>query len=378
MKILLIYEGVYPESRGGLERWFSVLAAGLVKRGHSVTYLNNQNVNVIRDGVVYISISDEEWIYKSDGVRSIKSTLKSALSIYLKIRKLDYDCVYASAVPILVVPFISAAQLRSKTKTYIEWVEIWPLKYWIRYAGNIAGFIGWLVQLIAIQCGDFSATFTLRANTALRHRSLSNKNRHVLLRGMCPDQRPSDEIFLANERTDIVSLGRMVGEKQPFLALEIVKKFVDHGWQGRYWIIGTGPLQKEIELKIEQLNLVGTARVLVDAPDTVVSQRLRDSFVLLHPSRREGYGLAAVEAAYLGTPTLLVNYPDNATVDLAITPELICETDEIDEILGRLIFAYDHQIGIRARLKVWVDDAHVNRSLESSIDQISSLVMEKK
>ena len=37
---------------------------------------------------------------------------------------------------------------------------------------------------------------------------------------------------------------------------------------------------------------------------------------LVLPSRREGYGLVVVEAAALGTPSVVVRGPDNAATEL--------------------------------------------------------------
>ena len=52
----------------------------------------------------------------------------------------------------------------------------------------------------------------------------------------------------------------------------------------------------------------------VDADE--VQATLARALCMLLPSRREGYGMIVVEAAALGTPSIVVRGPDNAAVEL--------------------------------------------------------------
>ena len=53
MKIAIICESVFPESKGGLERWMVWLASNLFRKGNIVFYFNACGVNEVREGVVY-------------------------------------------------------------------------------------------------------------------------------------------------------------------------------------------------------------------------------------------------------------------------------------------------------------------------------------
>ena len=57
MKCILLCEAVFPENKGGVERWFKKLSGELAIRGHDVTYLNALGVDEVRDGVTYKSIT---------------------------------------------------------------------------------------------------------------------------------------------------------------------------------------------------------------------------------------------------------------------------------------------------------------------------------
>ena len=45
MKIAIICEAVFPENKGGLERWMVWLASSLSHKGHLIFYLNPSGVN---------------------------------------------------------------------------------------------------------------------------------------------------------------------------------------------------------------------------------------------------------------------------------------------------------------------------------------------
>ena len=42
MRVCLVYDCLFPWTKGGAERWYRVLADELVRAGHAVTYLTRQ------------------------------------------------------------------------------------------------------------------------------------------------------------------------------------------------------------------------------------------------------------------------------------------------------------------------------------------------
>jgi glycosyltransferase involved in cell wall biosynthesis len=194
------------------------------------------------------------------------------------------------------------------------------------------------------------------------------------LSGLCSPffVQPQDDAKLRN---DISFLGRFVDEKQPLLAIQGVIEFIKSGWTGNFWVIGKGPslasMKKLLEMNqdaAKQINIVE------DASDEIVAMHLRNSFVLLHPSKREGYGLASVEAAYVGTPSVLLKYPNNATLDLGISPELVVTNLTPSGIASKLNLAFHEQASIRMRTLNWASNAALNKSITSTADQIEKLL----
>jgi restriction endonuclease S subunit len=83
-------------------------------------------------------------------------------------------------------------------------------------------------------------------------------------------------------------------------------------------------------------------KLLIDASDLKVKEIFKSSFVLLHPSIREGFGLSVIEAATFGVPSILLNYPENLSIEFGIVPELVCNLFSSEFIAEKLQDAYQN------------------------------------
>lgn len=376
MRIIFLCEAVFPENKGGVERWFNQLSTELSKRGHEIHYLNAAGVNGNRKGVEYCSITPKPWFYLPGGVRSKRQAIKFAFSAYRALRSIEADAIYATSVPILsVFPVGIIGRFGKRKVTFIEWFEIWPIKYWIQYSGVVSGATGWLTQLLALQMGRVRVVYTQSAFSSLKKLNILPLRKNIYqLAGLC-----SPTITHKHEgpkkRNDVTFLGRFVDEKQPLLAIEGVLEFIKTGWTGNFWVIGTGPsLQSMKQLLEMNQDAARQIKIIEDATDETVAMHLENSFALLHPSKREGYGLASVEAAYLGTPSILLSYPNNATIDLGISPELVVTDLNPSGIAIKLAQALNEQELIKARTLEWARNAASTRSLTTTADQIEKLL----
>jgi glycosyltransferase involved in cell wall biosynthesis len=309
-------------------------------------------------------------------VRSKQQALHFAWKAFQSLLKVEPDVIYATSVPILsALPLGVLKLIKRRPITIIEWFEIWPLKYWAGYSGFVSGPVGWFLQLMALQIGTFRFGYTPRAVTQLTEsRMLSKSDNAVLMPGLCnPTFVPP--LKSAERRSDIVFLGRFVDEKQPLLAIESVIEFIKSGWSGNFWVLGQGPSLDVMKAKIEEEpKYAKQIRILENPPDQLVQSHITASFVLLHPSKREGYGLASIEAAYLGTPSLLLNYPNNATVDLRISPELVVYEFTVAGIVEKLRFAHENQAELRVKTLDWALEASRAHSSIATVDYLENLV----
>ena len=374
MKILLICEAVFPENKGGIERWFQVLGREFQTKGHEITYFNSSSINESRNGIRYLAGSAEKWSYKKGGVRSKTQAVRFGIELFRWLRQERFDVIYCSSVPIFSV-FGVFFGMKRDSRVFVEWFEIWNLRYWFRYSGTFAGSVGWLVQFLALQLGKYRVVYTERAHKSVSRLGFLNKNKVILLPGLCPDSKPSTTSGQGSIKQDIYFLGRFVNEKQPILAISCVEAFLKVGWRGKFWLAGTGPLVPEIREVVRLRSLEKYVEILENPTDQEIEKIAGNSFVLLHPSRREGYGLASVEAAYRGIPSLLIDYPDNATVDLGISPKLVAQKDDVDELVKLLAFAWKNQELLRSETWAWAEHARQSRSSLKTINKILDIAL---
>jgi glycosyltransferase involved in cell wall biosynthesis len=375
LKILLICEAVFPENKGGIERWFQELAHFLQSNDNEVTYFNSSNINETRDGIRFVTNLENRWTYLEGGVRSKAQALRFGISLYRWLRNEKFDVIYCSSVPIFSVLALLLVK-NLKSLVMIEWAEVWSLRYWVRYSGAIQGLIGWLLQIIAIQAGHHRITLTEGTKDKILKWSFINKKEVQLLPGLCRATEDNTPINLVQKKQDIYFLGRFVNEKQPKLAIDCVEAFMKTGWKGKFWLLGTGPLVHELRAIINRRKLEETIILLNNPTDIEVEKIASKSFVLLHPSRREGYGLASVEAAFRGVPSILISYPDNATVSLGISPKLVAKDGEVSEIVKLLTIAWKNQEKLTLETLNWAQHAQLFRSSLASCQKIQKIALE--
>jgi len=371
LKITLISEAVWPERKGGLERWFDAISQFLVSCGYEVTFLNSSSVTEERNGTKFQSVLDNPWQYVGEGKRSKLQALNFGVSIFNWLRKQDKQVIFCSSVPIISV---LAAALAPKKSLVVEWFEIWTLKYWIRYSGFFVGLIGWSVQLIALQVGDYRLVYSDRAFKSVNRWGKLNKRMVIKMPGLCPKEIPLYNSPNEKWREDFYFLGRFVAEKQPFIAIDAAQSLRRNGWSGRLWLMGTGPLCVDLLKYIEAQNLQDFVILIENPNDEEVKRVMAKSCALLHPSRREGFGLAPVEAAYFGLPTIMIDYPDNAAIELEICSELTAQSESIEEIVSKMNLALRHQDRYRIEVLEWSKSARVNRNFFSTLQKIDAII----
>jgi len=376
INILIVCEAVFPESKGGLERWLTTLSEELTKKNLNITYFNRQNINLNRNGVQYISPFNFAWSYKSGGKRSIFQAIAFALGTFKHLRNSNYDVIYCSSVPVLPIILIAFNNLWSKKVLIVEWFEVWSLKYWVSYIGYTRGIVGWLVQLLAQQLGDARITYNNNAFNYLHKKSfLGNSSNIIKLKGLYTNLNTHKNKKHNLNRNDIIFLGRFTSEKQPILAIDIISELVNIGWVGHFWMIGTGPLKLEIEAKTKRINLENRVTILNNVSDQMVEKKMLSSFALLHPSKREGYGLAILEAAGRGVPAIMIRYPENRAIELEILPELVSESENPKDMVDLLLHAHKYQEQIRKKLKKSINKNSNISNINESITNIEKIIL---
>ncbi|MEL7597896.1 MAG: glycosyltransferase, partial [Clostridiaceae bacterium] len=101
---------------------------------------------------------------------------------------------------------------------------------------------------------------------------------------------------------DLIFLGRLSEAKNPLRFIKIIKKITDHDSGIKAVMVGNGPLNDACKEFIDKNSLNNNISMLgfLENPHII----LRQSKLLVAPSKWEGYGLAVIEAMGLGKPVI--------------------------------------------------------------------------
>lgn len=321
-RICLVYDCRWPVSHGGAEKWLGSLGKALAEQGTLVTYLHGaKRGEDSQDGVRWVGLTASGEIYRASGVRRVLPAVRFSYRVarYLRLHAHDFDLVYVHDMPILSVLGAWWALRPTRTPWAVEWIEWWGARYWRSYAGPLIGTVGYLAQRLALAVTPLALCFS-----ALTAQALSDARPKLSIARLAGqaapiDAGPPDEADGAGlappQPTTAVFLGRFVRHKRPHLAVDAALQARATIPDLRLVLIGHGPEEASLQ---ERAAALGDAvlTVRVGAGESEVRDVLRRASVLVHPSAREGFGLAVAEANCLGVPVVLVAGPDNAAPEL--------------------------------------------------------------
>jgi len=373
MRIAIVYDCLYPHSRGGGERVYRRMAELLATEGAEVDYLtrSGQADDDHQDAFRVVPIWDGE-IARLDGTRSIRSALGFAMAVRaaLRRRRGDYDVIIASALPVLT---LLAARVGAGRGAVIvaDWLEVWTWRKWRSYSGVIAGTVALVLQAL----GSRSAVVhTVNSQfTAERLAAIAPSAQIVVLGLFDLIPPPAAPRPMAAPPT-VVFLGRLIADKRAVAIPGAIASARTRIPELRAVIAGDGPERTAILTEVERLGL----QHVIDVPghvDAATAERLVATAVaMVNPSAREGFGLVVVEAAAVGVPSVVIAGDDNAAADLiepgrngVIAPDLAGLDDAIVDVVNA-------GPALRRSTVEWYRSRANEESLSRSLDRVLALV----
>jgi glycosyltransferase involved in cell wall biosynthesis len=316
MRICVVYDCLYPHTVGGGERWYRNLAERLAAAGHDVTYLTlrqwERGSEPDVPGVRVIAVGPPMALY-ANGRRRIAPPLRFGAGVlwHLLRHGRRYDVVHSSAFPYFSLLAAALVRPLRRYALVVDWLEVWSPEYWRGYLGR-AGWIGIAVQRRCARLRQHA--FCLSELHAQRLRDEGCKGEVTVLRGLMSASVVREEPLAAEPL--VVFAGRLIPEKNAPLAVAAIALAAERAPGLHGIIFGDGPDIDTVRAATAGLRDPS----LVSAPGfvaaDVVHEAIRRACCLLLPSQREGYGLVVVEAAAVGTPSILVRGPDNAAIEL--------------------------------------------------------------
>jgi glycosyltransferase involved in cell wall biosynthesis len=321
MRIALVYDRLYPQHIGGLERYYDALACGLAI-SNTVSYITrgvDGEDPVGSRPYSVVTVAPSSPYYSARGNRRIWPTVRFGIGVFVHLlrHRRDYDVVQSASFPFFSVIAARLAfalrRRRNRPKLVVDWLEVWPRDYWISYTGGLFGRVGYAIQQLCMRLPDQGVTYS-----ALHEARLGAHRAPVLrLTGLAAEMPEAADAPTARESVpEVVFAGRHIPEKQASLIPAAIKEARRSNSAIGATIIGDGPEREDIAKAIAELGLEEAVRLPGFVSDDALNQTLQRAACLLLPSLREGYGLIVIEAAAFGTPCITIDAPDNAAKEL--------------------------------------------------------------
>jgi glycosyltransferase involved in cell wall biosynthesis len=374
MRILVVYDCLYPYTIGGGERWYRTLAERLAAEGHSVTYLTlrqwDRGAAGVMDGV-RVCVAGPRMALYVDGRRRILPPLVFGAGVlwHLLAHGRRYDVVHTASFPYFSLLAAALARPVRRYDLVVDWFELWSRAYWRDYLGAVGGRVGWAVQKLCLRVPQ--RAFTLARMTADRLRAEGVRGEvevltaiHALPAAAAP--RPAGPV--------VVFAGRHIPEKRVPALVEAFAVLRSRAPELRLEIYGDGPERGAVIARIAALGLEDVAR----APGFVDAAQLEDALAgalcMVLPSRREGYGLVVVEAAARGVPSVVVADVDNAATELVDEGEngFVAPSASPQDLAVAILRVRDAGPELRVSTAAWFARNAERLSLTTSLDRVAA------
>jgi glycosyltransferase involved in cell wall biosynthesis len=317
-RVCLVYDHLFPQTVGGAERWMRDLALHVAASGHDVTYVTmrhwDESERPSLAGVRVLGLTPAGRVYRRER-RTLMPPLRFGLAVarHLWRHGSEYDIVHMASFPYFPVLAASAIGRRRRYALVVNWLEIWTKDYWRRYAGRTVGTIGWLVQQACVVVPHTAYCFSrLHARRLI---DAGYAGTPVLLPGLYAgpiEPTPARDV----DPELVVYAGRHVQEKRVDQLVRGFARARQDNPSLRLELYGDGPTRAYVEELATALGLDSSFVLHGRRPEEEVAERIARSACLVTASEREGYGLVVVEAAAHGTPSVVVEGPENAATEL--------------------------------------------------------------
>jgi glycosyltransferase involved in cell wall biosynthesis len=319
-------------------------------------------------GVRVVAVTTAGAVYREDR-RSLLPPLRFGVAVarYLGRHGGSFDVVHLGSFPFF--PLLAAAALRRHRgyRIEVDWVEVWTRAYWRRYAGVVAGTVGWLVQRACIRLTQRAYCFS-RLHAA-RLVAEGYRGTPALLRGVYAgpvEPSRSDAV----DPGLVVYAGRHVREKRLDALVRGFALARERRSGLRLELYGDGPDRARVTALVSALGLTSDVNLAGRRPEAEVGAALARAACVATASEREGYGLVVVEAAARGTPSVVVAGPENAATELVddgVNGAIAADASP-GAIADALLEVLEGGAGMRASTLAWFTENAgqlvIDRSLE--------------
>jgi glycosyltransferase involved in cell wall biosynthesis len=372
VRICIVYDCLYPFTVGGAERWYRNVALRLAEDGHEITYLTMRQwaADDAPDvpGVEVVAVAPRMSLYEG-GRRRILPPLTFGFGVlrHLIRHRRRYEVVHTASFPYFSL--LAAALVRpfARYRLFVDWHELWTREYWRDYLGPVGGRIGRQVQRLCLRVRQHAFCFSRLVERRLRAERVHGEV--TLLEGQfegtaADSPQPAEPI--------VVFAGRHIPEKNPVAVVLAVVKARETIPSLRAEVYGDGPERQKVLAAIDEHGLEGVVEAPGFVDGDVVEQSLARALCLVLPSRREGYGLVALEALSRGTPIVLVDGEDNAAAEFVVEGKngFLAPSASADDLAGAIGGVAECGAELRTSTLAWFKDNSRRLTLHESLEVV--------
>jgi glycosyltransferase involved in cell wall biosynthesis len=145
-------------------------------------------------------------------------------------------------------------------------------------------------------------------------------------------------------------------------------------------IFGDGPERAEVTRLVAELGFEEVVEVPGFVPRQRIDEALDHALCLVLPSRREGYGAVVVEAAARGTPSIVVNGPDNAAVEFIEegVNGTVAPSSSANDLSAAIVRVHSAGQTMRESTAEWFTRNRDDLSLATSLDSVEAAYAEAR
>ncbi len=224
MKLLLVYDCIYPESLGGVEHRNYCLAQALAERGHNVTVAGwGKTAHVLPPGVKLLLLAYRTAVHDGIGRRSAFASLRFAAAVaHLDI--VSYDAIETANIPCIHIFPLALRCWLARKSLIVTWYEFFG-PYWSQYKGSAAARFYRGVEWLCAQVGHVTATSPLTSGRLAAARfGASRKSVPMIPGGVWLRDIQEAMRVPASNAPSMLYAGRLIAEKRVDLLLYAVAK----------------------------------------------------------------------------------------------------------------------------------------------------------
>jgi glycosyltransferase involved in cell wall biosynthesis len=375
VRICIVYDCLFPWTVGGAERWYRNLAERLVADGHEVTYLTlrqwDRGTDASYSGVRVRAVGPRMALYTGPR-RRILPPLVFGLGVlwHLALRGRRYDVVHTASFPYFSLLAAGALRPLHRYDLVVDWHEVWSRDYWREYLGRFGGAAGHAIQAACMRFAQRAFCFSRLHRDRLEAGGL--RGPVTVLEGeYAGDLAPAEP---REAEPLVVFAGRHIPEKRAPAVVPAVGRAATQIPDLSGVVFGDGPERQAVLDAIEREGLDGRVRAPGFVAADEVDDALRRALCMVLPSSREGYGLVVVEASARGTPSIVVQGPDNAAVELVEDGEngVVAPSASPADLAAAIVRVHAEGLALRRRTSAWFARHAVRLSLGNSLETVAA------